>query len=398
MKKVLLGLLMVLLGAVCVEAQHLQKFSIASFELDPFDITPLNKLYEKVDGSGFRYAIIKVSSTNPDDNLKEYSFNFGNLNSFVEQHDNELWVYVQKNAKLVTISRPGYTTLNKYDLKTTIQDGKVYVMQLDAAKPVVHTQMVLFNITPANAGTIVTVRSMKANAQEEVFGTTDINGSVAKALQLGTYTYKVIANNYITSEGRFTLDDRHQIYQERVVLKSNKVETPAPIQVAKKKSLTGCYIQASGQAGTMMGYGANLGVYISHFNMDAYLTMTMEKEAVPMYDTNSLVASEASISGMMFGAKLGCGIRAGSSVVITPQLGAGVLNVSGDGVGSSAICATGGLRIEIAFGKHFGLSLTPEGHFAVSKKEVFKQLEDISSKIKGWGTGANLRAGLYVKF
>ena len=123
-RKVFLTLLLVLLGIPTIEAQQKQKFSIANFELDPFDTTPQNKLYEKIDGSGFRYAIIKVFSTTPDDNLKEYNFNFGNLKSFVEIHDNELWIYVQKNAKLVTISREGYMPLNKYDLKTTIEEGK----------------------------------------------------------------------------------------------------------------------------------------------------------------------------------------------------------------------------------------------------------------------------------
>ena len=192
-QKVLLALLMVLFGSLAVEAQQKLKFSINSFELDPFDTTPQNKLYEKIDGSGFRYAIIKVNSLTPNDNLKEYNFNFGNMKSIVEEHDNELWVYVQKNAKLVTISREGYTTLNKYDLKTTIEEGKVYVMTLSSAKAIIQTQMVQFNISPANAGAIITIKSTKANAQEEMFGTTDATGSAAKPLELGTYTYKVIA-------------------------------------------------------------------------------------------------------------------------------------------------------------------------------------------------------------
>lgn len=553
-QKLLLGLLMVLLGTITVEAQQKLKFSIASFEMDPFDTTPQNRLYEKIDGSGFRYAIIKVSSTTPDDNLKEYNFNFGNLKSIVEQHDNELWVYVQKNAKLVTISREGYTTINKYDLKTTIQDGKVYAMTLSAAKAVIYTQMVQFSVKPANAGAVITVKSAKANSQEEMFGTTDVTGSTAKALELGTYTYKVIANNYHTSEGRFTLTDRTKTHQEIVNLKANfsevtlkvdgdaeiyvnnelkgkstwtgvlrsgnylvecrkvshqpssqyitvsegdnrtfELDSPTPItgtlaltssplgakitidgkdygktpanindllmgshkvivsydgyqdenrtfiiqenqtttlnvslnsnskpvveiikpqtviqeiksskpiesksKPTSKTSARG-YIQAAAQAGTMMAFGANAGAYISDFNVEAYVTLGMGKEKVPMYNTSSLATSEANISGMMFGAKLGYGIKAGSSVCVTPQVGVSVLNVSGDNVGSSAICATAGARIEIALGKSFGISLTPEGQFAVSKKEVFKALEEASGKIKGWGTGANLRIGLYVK-
>lgn len=84
--------------------------------------------------------------------------------------------------------------------------------------------MVQFSVKPANAEAIITVKSTKANAQEELFGTTDVTGSAAKALQLGTYTYKIIANNYHTSEGRITLNDRNKTYKETVVLRTNIAE------------------------------------------------------------------------------------------------------------------------------------------------------------------------------
>ena len=549
-----MGILLLLMCTLSVAAQQKLKMSVASFEQDPFDTTPQNSLYEKIDGSGARYAIIKVNSDLQDDNLKDYSFNFGNLKSIVEEHDGELWVYVQKNAKMVSISRNGYMSINKYDLRTTIEAGKCYVMQLSVARPVLHTQMVQFVVTPADAGAVITVKNAKPGSQEEMFGTTDANGSAAKALELGTYTYKVITNDYHTSEGRFVLSDRTKTHQEQVSLRANfseitlRVNTDADIYVnnelkgnrtwtgtlragsylveCRQQShqpssqyitvtennnqtvdlnpptpitgtlaltssplgakivvdgkengitpsnindlLTGShsvtvsmegyqsesrtvmiqenqtttlnirlnrtsapaptnqpktlerreeprtpvisktkdantsnfsgYIQPAVQAGTLMGFGGNIGFYVSDFNVEAYATMGMGKETVPMYNTSSLATSEANISGMMFGGKIGYGIKAGSSVRVTPQVGVGVLNVSGDDVGSSAICATAGARIEIDLGKSFGISLTPEGQFAVSKKEVFKQLEEVSSKIKGWGTGANLRVGLYLKF
>ena len=540
-QKVLLALMMILFGSPAVEAQQKQKFSIANFELDPFDTTPQNKLYEKIDGSGFRYAIIKVNSITPNDNLKEYNFNFGNMKSIVEEHDNELWVYVQKNAKLVTISREGYTTLNKYDLKTTIEEGKVYVMTLNSAKAIIQTQMVQFNISPANAGAIITIKSTKANAQEEMFGTTDATGSAAKPLELGTYTYKVIANNYYTSEGRFTLNNRTITHKEAVNLRANfseitlqvdddadiyvnnelkgsrtwtgtlrsgdylvecrkanhqpssqyitvkendnhtfKLIPPSPITgtlaltssplganvtidgknygntpinindlitgshkviissdgyheetrsfiiqenqttalnvilnssskagVIKTKSpsieQTGSprysgYFQIAGQAGTMMGFGGNVGAYIYNFNVEGYITMTIGKESVNLYNTKTLDNYEANISGMMFGGKLGYCINVSPSIRIIPQVGAGILNVKGGDVSSNAIIATAGARVEFALGKHFGVSLTPEGQYVISRKEVFWRLEEASNKIKHWGTGANLRVGVYVFF
>ena len=159
-----------LVGNVQLYAQQKLKFAVESFEQDPFDTSARDKQYEKVDGSGSRYAIIKVSSTNPDDELKEYRFNFGNLRSSVVEHDNELWIYVQRNAKMVTISRPGYVTLNRYDLQTTIEAGKNYILTLSSAGKRVLMQMVQFNVTPADSKAVVTIKKSTQGAQEELFG------------------------------------------------------------------------------------------------------------------------------------------------------------------------------------------------------------------------------------
>lgn len=69
-----LGVLVMLLCCLPVSGQKNLKFSIASFEHDPFDLTAKNDAYKKIDGSGALYAIIKVTSNNPDDNLNEHTF------------------------------------------------------------------------------------------------------------------------------------------------------------------------------------------------------------------------------------------------------------------------------------------------------------------------------------
>ncbi len=235
--KQLLTLLLFMMGAVAVNAQQKLKFSVASFELDPFDLTAKNDAYKKVDGNGSLYAIIKVTSTNPDDDLKTYNFNFGNMNSQVEQHDGELWVYVQRNAKMVTITRSGYTAINRYDLHTTIEEGRTYTMQLSSQSPMVYTQMVQFNIQPEGTGATITVKSSKAGAVKESLGVVDDFGSLARSLEYGTYTYEVIAPNYHPSEGRFTLKDKNQTHVETVTLRPNfskmtlKVDADADIYV-----------------------------------------------------------------------------------------------------------------------------------------------------------------------
>ena len=221
--RLLLSLLFLLaFGATTIsgqqENQQKIKFAIASFGQDPFDTTPTNPQYEKVDGNGARYAIIKVTSTNPEDDLRAYRFNFGQLNSIVEEHDGQLWVYVQRNAKIVTISREGYQTIDKHDLGLTIEAGKTYIMQLASAGVTISRQTVMFNVSPPDANATIVVKSDKPGAKEEEFGTTNASGMVGKNLELGTYTYRVVANHYQPTEGRITLNDKSNVHIEPVKL------------------------------------------------------------------------------------------------------------------------------------------------------------------------------------
>ena len=215
----LIILLLLLFDVMPATAQQLQKFSVVSFELDQFDLTAKNEQYKKVDGNGALYAIIKVKSNNPNYDLKAYMFNFGNLNSFLEMHEGELWVYVQRNAKIVTISRQGYTTINKYDLKTTIEAGKTYTMELSTKAQPVQMQMVMFVVNPPAERTMITVKGSNQDAIEEVLGMTDENGALAKNMALGIYTYKVASEGYYPTEGRFVLDDKTKTHKETVNLR-----------------------------------------------------------------------------------------------------------------------------------------------------------------------------------
>ncbi len=215
LKTIFFTILLLLVGAVSSFGQL--KFHVASFGEDQFDLAARDERFKKIDGSGSLYAIIKVSG----DDLKEYMFDFGNMNHLVEEHNGKLWVYVQKNAKMVTIMRKGYTTIDKYDLHTTIEAGKTYVMQLSAQGPVIYTQMVMFQTAPKITGAVVMVQREGTDGAKELFGTTDATGGVAKSMEYGTYTYEVMAENYYPSEGRFTLNNQNETHREDVMLRSN---------------------------------------------------------------------------------------------------------------------------------------------------------------------------------
>lgn len=588
-KRHLLLLLLLLLAVPCF-AQHKAKFHIVSFAENPHDMSPKN--HEKLDPDGHPYAIIKVTSNNPDDNLGAYSFDFEHIPHIVEVKDGELWVYVGRNAMFVNISREGYHSIKRYDLGLTIRPGRAYEMQLSVEAPNVFRQMLEFNVQPSGVKATVMIKSSKAGSQLQLLGETDVDGAVAKSLELGVYTYTVLADKYHNSEGRIVLDKRNGHHIEKVTLRPNfsritfkadagtdiyineekvgheiwngemeagvysvecrkpkhksvvetiKIEEnndrvielrkPIPqtgvlavtsdplgamikvdgkdcgitpknvvdlligshkVEISKKnyksvvttveiredettesdvklnkiakvtinsspkesqlyigskhigttpqtlelesgdydirltkegyhefgkrihvdiskpelkfslkrqyqKKYSG-YLDAALQAGSLMGVGANAGCYLNNFNFEANYLYGFSKETLYVNYAGGYTPDEDNVSVMSFGGKIGYGIVFGTRFRLTPQIGAGAVSVRGDYVSSSAITASVGMRCECALLGHLGLSLTPEYTFAVSKNEVFGQMENASSAIKGWGNGFNARLGLYVYF
>ena len=212
-------LLLLLLMVATTQAQQNRKFHVQSFEQNQFDTSARVKATEKYDGNGDRYSIIKVTSTNPNDDLMAYSFDFGMMNSLVEQHDDELWVYVQRNAKHVTISRAGYVTIRDYDLRTTIQPGQVFDMVLSPEAAKIQKQMVYFKITPIDAHATIMYKRNTPGSVEEMLGVVDENGELAENVVVGNYTYRVVSKEYYGVEGMLVLDNPSETKEEEIVLR-----------------------------------------------------------------------------------------------------------------------------------------------------------------------------------
>ena len=574
--------------------QAQQKFEIVSFEPNELDLSAKN--YPMNDNDGSLMALVRVKSEYPDDKLHAYSFKFGYLRSEVVDKRNELgemWVYVQRNAKHVTITRDGFLPVTNYDLGFTIEAGMTYELILSPRIGPVQKQMVQFNISPANVQATVMVRQRSNDASEELFGIVDANGFVEKALPLGTYEYRVLSDGgmYKESKGQFRLADRNQTHVEKVALQPNfgqvtltvdadadiyvdgelrgrrswtgvlkagsysvecrqenhhgtseyitiaendnrtfQLTRPTPVtgtlaliskptaanisidgkdygqtpknidiiigrhsltltksnynketqtfeikeneiteltvalndiarmtiksrptgsmlsidgkevgatpytadlasgdyqvrlvhdkyhDLVKKIHLdsshpevtlslsrqyqlpTGGYVQGTFQAGTLMGIGACAGGYLSNFNAELFYTLGMGKETFYLNATDGSPSTEANLKPTLMGVKVGYGIIVGTRLRVTPQVGFGALTVKGDGVTTGASCASVGMRADYVLAPNVGVNLTPEAQFAMSKNDLFTQLADMSSGVKGWGTGAALRIGLYLYF
>ena len=200
-----------------VFAQSEKVFTISEFVQDPFDLSGRGENTKRIDGSGHLYAIVKVSSDDPEDKLTDYRFDFGMLNSKMEMVDGELWVYVQKNAKQVTVSREGYKTVHRYDLGYTLESGSVYRMKISVKKEIMK-ETLIFQITPAISGVMITYTN---EAGVESYCVTDASGMVARYLELGSYTYSIAAEYYHKSEGRVRLESRNGSHIEEVTLRPN---------------------------------------------------------------------------------------------------------------------------------------------------------------------------------
>lgn len=566
------------------------KFHIASFDENPHDMSP--KTNERRDADGEPYAIIKVTSNNPDDNLAAYTFDFENIPHIVEVKDDELWVYVGRNAKFVNIKRDGYRSIRKYDLGLTIQSGRAYEMHLSVEAPTVYKQILHFKVQPASSEATIMLKAQKSGAQMENFGTIDKDGIIARPIELGTYTYTVVSDKYHNSEGRIVLNKRNGTHIEEVLLRPNfsnitfkaapgveiyindekvgverwsgdlksgvysvecrkpkhksvvemiKIEesndrvielrSPVPItgvmvvtsapsgatvnvdgkyrgktpmfidslligshkvelsmpnyksetttveirenetaecnvtlsDIARmriesspsgadlyidnrkvgatpyEKSMPSGYynvrlskngyqdfskrvylssskprvkftlkqqyqkkfsghIEAAGQFGSLMGWGANVGCYLSNFNIEAYYTYGIKKDTVYVNVPHNGASYEETPSAAAYGVKMGYGFILGRRFRLTPQIGIGTVSVTSDNLTSSAITASAGMRCECVLLGHLGVSFTPEYTFAVSKKDVLKQLETISSDVKGFVSGFNARVGLFIYF
>lgn len=219
--------LVLLFSPITGNAQEKLDCSVVSFAVDPFSTAAQDKRYEMIDGNGDRYAIIKVKDVDGEADLNGFTFNFGTLNSVVKSHEDELWVYVQRNAKTVTIKHPEYKTIEKYDLNTTIQPGKTYIMQLTLSrvqKTIVRNvkkQVLQFKISPANEKAVVKVKKAGDKGEYELWGEVDEAGTIDKMLDFGSYDYIVTALNYESSTGRVTLSSSQTTHVEQLILKPN---------------------------------------------------------------------------------------------------------------------------------------------------------------------------------
>ena len=193
-----------------------QKVWINSFTHDPMDMGA--KDHQKRDGNGNLYALVKVRPAS-----KDFRFSFGYLSCVNDgTHGDETWLYVQKSARTISVTREGFTSIRNKDLGITLEAGETYILELSYVEPqnTVKKQWLKFDVLPNDLNAVVKVKPDGTNADYEIWGQTQ-NGSIARNLECGRYLFQVVADNYLPSEGVVTLNKPNETHTEKVTLTPN---------------------------------------------------------------------------------------------------------------------------------------------------------------------------------
>ena len=223
---------------ICALILGAQNISVSSFRLLETDLTANTAGTMEHDQNGEVAALIKVVTTQTG-----FSFDGGSLGIVkTVQKPAEIWVYVPRGLKKITISHPQLGILRDYYLPMAIASAKTYEMVLIAGevqtvvKQARTSQYVVFQLTPPNAF---------VELDGEVLATNE--GTATKLMKFGTYNYRVQAPNYLPEAGNVTINDPNNKHVVNIALKPNfssvtlNVDDNAEIWVNGEKKGTGTW-------------------------------------------------------------------------------------------------------------------------------------------------------------
>ena len=168
------------------------------------------------------------------------------------------------------------------------------------------------------------------------------------------------------------------------------------------------YIEANGRVGNMTAFGGTIGFYLGNFNLETSFLHGIGDSETIYWNSRESEPIECTYSpAMNFVGKIGFGIPTGTRFRFTPQFGVNLLKLNEKATSKSSVNPADGanvvsglasLRISFAVVNHFELTITPEYSFAMTKSKGYITLSELSSKIKGWGEGFNVKFGMALFF
>lgn len=208
MKRVLLFSILIAYRIIC----YSQSIVVSSFKSLDADLTANTAGTMETDQNGETAALIKVVTTQTG-----FIFDGGALGIVkTKQTPGEVWVYIPKGSKKISIKHPQLGVLRDYYYPIAIEAARTYEMVLVAGevqtiiKQARTSQFVVFQLEPSNA--IVEIEGEQLGTYE---------GTATKLMKFGTYSYRINAPNYLPEAGSVTVNSPTEKHIVKIALKPN---------------------------------------------------------------------------------------------------------------------------------------------------------------------------------
>lgn len=193
-------IIILLVNLFCVLLQA-QTINVKSFRMLDNDLTAnTNGTYE-LDQNGEKAALIKVVT-----NQTGFSFDCGSLGVVkTMQKPSEIWVYVPRGVRRITISHPTLGVLRDYDFPVSVEGARTYEMVLTTdqvetiVKHDVGGQYLIMNVSPTSA--IVNIDGVEVPVED---------GVVTKLITYGKHNYSVSDPYYKEEQGVINMGKEKQ--------------------------------------------------------------------------------------------------------------------------------------------------------------------------------------------
>ena len=209
----------------------------------------------------------------------------------------------------------------------------------------------------------------------------------------GEYAVKLQASGYNPLEKKIKVDERNTSYS---------------FKLSKRYYYSDNFVLAATATADPIGMnpGGYLGIYLSNVYLEGYVQYAMRSSGDIYWYDNETEDDPVpyTYKPTIAGGKVGYGLIVGNRVRLTPYLGAGLKQLKGtpasgyNGIpeltSTSAVDVNGGLKLSIALSSVFELNITPEYHYTIPWKNLYKELCDISPFVKKWNNGLTISVGL----
>ena len=157
---------------ISVDAQNIK---VSKFDLLEKDLTANTLGTLKIDQNGEKAALIKIQAPE-----QGFTFDGGSLGIVArEDHNGEIWLYVPRKSKKLTIQHKDYNVLREYYYSVPIEGARTYEMYIDIG-----------------IGRYVTLTSEIANSTIYIDGANYGVSPVTKYLTYGRHTVRAIKDRY----------------------------------------------------------------------------------------------------------------------------------------------------------------------------------------------------------